>query len=39
MRYQKKKNDKTNCSTNRGEEYSFWIKVIEFPNPPKQKRK
>ena len=28
------KNDKTDCSTNRGEEYSFCKKVTGCPNPP-----
>ena len=30
------KNDKTDCSTNKGEEYSFWESVAEYPNPPNE---
>ena len=30
------KNDKTDCPTNRGEEYSFCESVTECPNPPKE---
>ena len=30
------KNDKTDCSTNKGEEYSFCESVTECPNPSKE---
>ena len=30
------KNDKTECSTNKGEEYSFCESVTECQNPPKE---
>ena len=30
------KTDKTDCSTNKSEEYSFWENVTECSNPPKE---